>query len=190
MRLLPCYSWVRSSAGAGVAAASLVIGVFKSGAQTGTVPEGPYKSIRPPPITEQPSLSIWERPYFTGDWGGYRTRMSEKGLDWFFLYQAFPMANLSGGIKQGILYQGLWIMSATVNFDKLMSWQGLSFRATSFYPHGPSPSEKLVGDRLFVSNIDLFDSINLWDLWVQQNLWHDKLSLRVGQYLPVGEFAS
>ncbi len=176
----------------GVASVLALVGLGNTSvhAQPGAVPEAPYKDIRPPAITEEPHVSLWDRQYLTGDWGGARTHMSEKGLDWFFLYEAFPLANLSGGIKEGAVYQGLWIMSATMDFNKLTDWQGLTFRATSFYPHGPSPSARLVGDRLFVSNIDLNDAPMLWDLWVQQNFWQDKLSVRLGQYLPVEEFAS
>ena len=49
------------------------------------------------------------------------------------------------------------------------------------YPHGPSATEKYVGDTGVFSNIDFYDSVRLYELWLEQGFFDGRIALRIGQ---------
>jgi carbohydrate-selective porin OprB len=62
--------------------------------------------------TEEPSMAVksplrrWAEPdYFLGDWGGVRTNLSRRGVDFEFFYAGSLPDNLDGGLRRGGLYQ-------------------------------------------------------------------------------------
>src|ERR1043166_6857452 len=62
----------------------------------------------------EPSASAFERfatrDYLLGDWGGLRTQLKEKGVDFEFVYFGAVPSNVGGGIKQGSVYEGAFMM--------------------------------------------------------------------------------
>jgi porin len=149
----------------------------------------------PKQSSSQPSPTPSESDFsdrLTGDWGGLRTKMLDRGVDWTFAYTAETFGNLSGGAlgRQGFVFGGLWEMGVDLDLEKLVNWKGASFHVNSFYAHGASLTQKYTGDLLTVSNIDDYDSLSLFELWFQQNFFDDKLSFRVGQLAADEEFAT
>ncbi len=61
-------------------------------------------------VAEQPETPAWQRfleqDYLLGDWGGLRTELSERGVDFEFFYAGSVPNNLDGGIRRGAVYQG------------------------------------------------------------------------------------
>jgi hypothetical protein len=71
-----------------------------------------------------------QRRYLLGDWGGKRAWLAEKGVTFDFFYTSDMQANPSGGMQQT---QAGWERvrgTIDINFDRLITWQGLSFHAT------------------------------------------------------------
>lgn len=131
-----------------------------------------------------------ESDHLTGDWGGIRSRWVERGVHFQFGYVAESMANVSGGVRRGGAYNGLAEMALALDLEKLIgAWRGGELYVSSLWLHGDSPTVKRVGDVLAVSNIDAYDSLRLYELWLQQSFLADKVSIRLGNLLADSEFA-
>lgn len=138
----------------------------------------------PPPASEPPA----EPPGLTGDWGGLRSTLKQKGFDFSADYVVELFGNPTGGIQRGAVVNGLARLFLEVDLEKTVGWNGAAFRVSGLYAHGTSGSLRNVGDAAFFSSIDAYDSVRLIDFWIEQRLLEDKLSLRVGQTLADTEF--
>lgn len=130
----------------------------------------------------------WEWEGISGNWGGLRTTLEDHGLEVFGGYTVEVWGNTTGGIKRGTVYDGILDFGANLDFEKLAGWKGASVSTTWLWLSGRDPSEDLVGNFLTVSNIAGFSTLRLLELWFQQNLWDDKISLRIGQLAADSEF--
>ena len=133
--------------------------------------------------------SLWEQEYATGDWGGLRTQLADRGVVFNFTYAADPIAAVSGGIKRGVFYNGFLDLGTDIDLEKLVGWKGGHFHVNGFYPHGENGSANYVGDIGTFSNIEAYDTYRLYELWLEQNFFEDRFSLRVGQITFDSEFA-
>lgn len=105
-------------------------------------------------------------------------------------YIAQVMANVSGGLKRGAVYEGLAKVSVGLDLERLTGWwHGGRAEVSAIYPQGENPSRELVGDLQGLSNISAYNSVALYDLWFEQNFAQDRISLRAGQLLADDEFA-
>ncbi len=114
--------------------------------------------------------------------------MCERGVEFFASYTAEVWGNTSGGIKQGTVYTGLLDFGITIDLEKAIGWQGASVSTTWLWLSGRDASEDLVGNFLTLSNIAGFSTLRLFDLWFQQNLLDEKISIRLGQLSADSEF--
>jgi porin len=133
---------------------------------------------------------FWNGETLTGDWGGWRTTLSDRGVEFPFLYIGEGVANLAGGLQRGGTYEGLLDVGMDVDLEKLVNLEGGLFHINGFWIHGSSPTAKFVGDLQTVSNIDAFDTVKLNELWYQHCFLEDRLSLRVGLMAADKEFIS
>lgn len=124
----------------------------------------------------------------TGDWGGLRSQLDKQGIDIGIAYIGETFADLTGGIHPGTIYEGRLSISLDVDLATLAGWQGASAHATMYQTHGHGPSANLVGNFLDVSGIEALPSTRLFTLWLQQNLFDDRLSIRLGQIAEDDEF--
>lgn len=124
----------------------------------------------------------------TGDWGGIRTALADHGVEIFAGYTAEVWGNTTGGLKQGTVYTGLLDFGANLDLEKAIGWHGASVSTTWLWLSGRDASENLAGNFLTISNIAGFNTLRLMDLWFQQTLFDDKISLRVGQLAADAEF--
>jgi porin len=124
-----------------------------------------------------------------GSLSEWRQRMSAKGFDFSAEYLSEVVGNVSGGVKRGAIYEGLVKLGLDFDAEKLLGWRGGSWHVSGLYAHGQSPSEKLSGDSLTLSNLDAYDSVYLFEIWVQQTFLDGAVSLRLGQLAADEEFA-
>ena len=123
-----------------------------------------------------------ERDYLLGDWGGWRTKLSQKGIDFEFFYGGSVPDNLDGGIRRGGVYQGALLMTLDLNSEKLVGYEGGQFHVGSIWLHGEKPfSDKYVGDLNKVNLLDFNNGFRLWELWYEQKFLDGKVSLKAGQ---------
>jgi porin len=136
-----------------------------------------------------PPPSLWHRDTLTGDWGGLRTALSDQGVVFSATYIGEVLANVKGGIKRGATYDGLFLPQIDVDLEKLSGWRGANFRASMIQAHGPSLATGYVGNLIGVSTISIVPpATRLYNLWLQQNLLGDALSIRAGLMTIDAEF--
>lgn len=134
--------------------------------------------------------NVGESEHLTGDWAGWRTRLVERGVHLQAGYIGELFSNLSGGRRRGTVFEGLAEGALELDLERLSGvWKNAIFRASGLFPHGASPSGRLIGDVQTASNIDAYDSVALYEVWLNQSLWDGLLSLRAGQMLADAEFA-
>jgi porin len=125
--------------------------------------------------------SLWDRSKLTGDWGGLRTSLQDVGVTFGLQEQSEVWGNLSGGLRQGAVYNGLTTGSLLLDLDKLFGWTGATFFVDAYQIHGRGPSANLVGNLQLVSNIEATRDTKLYMLWLQQELLDGHLTIRIGQ---------
>jgi porin len=103
-------------------------------------------------------------------------------------YTAEVWGNVTGGLKQGGLYIGLLTFGLNLDLEKVVRWNGASVNMTWLWLSGGDASDDLVGNFLTISNISGFNTLRLFQFWLQQDLLKDKISLRVGQISADSEF--
>ena len=125
----------------------------------------------------------------TGDWGGLRSRLEDKGVTFAIEYTTELLANVSGGIRRGSAGVGYFHPQMDVDLEKLWGWNGGSFRASGAITHGPDFSPHHLGNILLASNIEVPRPIaRLFELWYEQNAFNDRFSVRAGLLLADTEF--
>jgi len=122
-----------------------------------------------------------ERDTLTGDWFGFRTTLQNAGITFGLLDQNEVWGNLAGGRRRGAVFDGLTAASLHLDLTKLIGWPGATFLINAFQIHGRGPSENLVGNLQRVSNIEATRDTKLYDLWIEQKLFGDRFSIRIGQ---------
>jgi porin len=141
------------------------------------------------PALTPKAQSIWEQEYATGDWGGMRTLLANRGVLFTFTYAADGIGVVSGGINRGVFYNGFLDLGTDIDLEKLVGWKGAHFHVNGFYPHGENGSANYVGDIGTFSNIEAYDTYRLYELWFEQDFFNERFSLRVGQITFDSEFA-
>lgn len=131
----------------------------------------------------------WEGDHATGDWGGLRTKLVDRGVHLYAGYAGEVLANVSGGLRRGGIYEGLLELGLELDTAKLGLWTGGLVRATSLNSHGPVFSSRYAGDLLTASNIEAYDSMRLYEFWYEHKFWEERFSIRAGQLLADAEFA-
>jgi porin len=142
-------------------------------ARPGANPEGAKEENAAPAEAEQQSL--------TGDWGGVRTRLEESGITLSLQEQSEVWSNVAGGLRRGTVYDGVTTASVNLDLEKALGWTGTSIFANAYQIHGRGPTPNLVGSLQSVSGIEADRTTRLYNLYLEQNLLGDKLSLRIGQ---------
>ena len=77
-------------------------------------------SPAPAPV---PTPDFWEQEEMTGDWGGARSRMKEKGVTTEITLSQFAQGVAAGGITRGGVYNGSFQTDFKFDFGKLAGWQ-------------------------------------------------------------------
>jgi porin len=136
-----------------------------------------------------PPLSEWlSGDELTGPWGGLRAKLMDRGVEFFGSYFAEVWGNTRGGLESGTVYTGVVEFGLNLDLEKAICWPGASFSTKWLWLSGRNASEDLVGNILTISNIAGFNTLRDYELWFQQNLLNDKISIRLGQLAADTEF--
>src|SRR5262245_2861563 len=130
---------------------------------------------------KSPFMQFLEQDYLLGTWGGSRTWLSERGVDFEFFYIGSMPSVVSGGKEIEKVYQGLVAMTLDLDSKKLADYEGGRFHASSLWLHGEKPfSDAFIGDLNKVNLIDYPNAFKLWELWYQQKVADNHLALKAG----------
>jgi porin len=109
------------------------------------------------------------------------------GVKFAATYIGETLGNVSGGLKQGAIYEGRLNLAVDADLQKLVGLQGLTFHANMFQIHGDGLSRSNLQNFLVVSGIEALPSTRLYEIWFEQK-WGNTLSLRAGQLAADTEF--
>ena len=134
------------------------------------------------------SRPFFERENFTGEWMGLRPLIEDRGVTLNAGYSVDVWGNTTGGLKTGSVYTGLLDFGAEIDLGKIAGFQGLTAGTTWLWLSGKDASADLVGNFLTISNIAGFNTLRMFELWLEQEFFNGRASLKIGQLAPDGEF--
>lgn len=141
------------------------------------------------PATGIPDPSIASSlPPDLADPGGVRAAFASRGVTFAVNYIGEVFGTASGGFHQGTYYDGRLEVAVTAGMEKVIGWKGLTFFANGYQIHGDSITGHDLGALMPVSYIEATPATRLFEMWFEQKLLDDKLSIRIGQIAADSEF--
>jgi porin len=137
------------------------------------------------------SLEDWlTGDHATGDWGGIRTTLEDAGVTFEGAYTTdiLGVRNGNAGSGDGWDYAGRVDFGVAFDLDKLAGLPGLSLFASGAWSSGQDLSERKVGNVFAVQQIFTGREIRLSQLYLQQELWDDRLSFKIGRLTTEEDF--
>ncbi|GAB7527704.1 carbohydrate porin [Pseudomonas sp. 3A(2025)] len=139
-----------------------------------------------------------DSPWMTGDWGGARTELLDKGYDLSLEYVSEAASNIDGGYNNDTTarWSDQFAFGLKVDLQKAFGWQGAEFKLAITERSGRNISNDRIGDPrvgTLSSSQEVWGRGQTWRLtqmWVKQKLFDDALVLKVGRFGPGEEFAS
>lgn len=124
--------------------------------------------------------------HLLGDIGGLRPFLAQYGASVELTETSELLGNLTGGMRQGAIYEGLTEMSLTLDLRPRFGWPGV-IRADALQIHGRGLAANNIGNLDTVSNIEARATTRLRELWYEQDIG-DWLHLRIGEQSADREF--
>jgi len=121
------------------------------------------------------------------DVGHLRKSLGDEGFTVGGFYLGETFAN-TGGIDQGDTYDGVLWTYLLADLHKAGLWRGLCFYTDAYRIHGRSITADDIGSLATVSNYEALPSTRLSELWFEQHMFNDHLTVRVGQLTADTEF--
>ncbi|MBS9478555.1 carbohydrate porin [Ancylobacter radicis] len=128
------------------------------------------------------------RATLTGDWGGNRAALVDKGVTLSLNWTGEALANAAGGMRQGGTYDGLLEGQLDLDLAKLVRWPDARLHVSGYWIQGRGLSADYVGNLLTVSSIEAEAGWRLNELYLEQEMARGTLSLRIGQIAADTEF--
>lgn len=131
----------------------------------------------------------WNTETLSGDWGGVRSSLYDKGVAVELTHKSDMLANTSGGASRG----SVWLMNSeaavSLDLDKLAGWDATSVFIQYHVQHGNKSINNYVGSFAGVDNIETGASTGqFFQAWLQKGFADDSLSLLAGLYAIDSEF--
>lgn len=141
-------------------------------------------------VPSPPATPWWEWDAATGDWIGARPWLQDRGVEMFGGYNYTLQSALStvGSGGSDWIYSGMLDYGVQLDLEKLIGWQGATVQTLWLWIHGNAIEESLQDNLLISSDLAGFNTFRMLDLWFQQNLLDDRISLRAGQFTADTEF--
>lgn len=138
----------------------------------------PLLHAEQPPILD-PMDNLLMREKIAGDLYGCRPKGEGRGVSIFAQSVTDMLWNTVGGISPGSACDGLLQFGTEIDLGKAIGLPGGRFKNTWFWLYGRNPSN-YVGDVNGVSGISGVPSFRCYELWYEQNVLEDSISLRGG----------
>ena len=90
------------------------------------------------------------------------------------------LGNPTGGMSTGATCSGLLVLSALIDLQKAVGWEGASVKTTWLWFYGNNLSAQYLGNTLAASGIAGVPAFRCYEMWYQQNFLGDAISLRSG----------
>jgi len=134
------------------------------------------------------SESIWQQDTLSGDWGGARASLKNKGIEVEINSIDEVFGVLSGGLNQRPSYEGQLEVTINADLAKLIGWNGATTHVTALQIRDSGRNViQNTGSISDPSNIDALSTVRLYGAWYQQTIG-EHVTVRLGQILADGEF--
>ena len=140
-------------------------------------------------FAEDEKAPDWNAETLSGDWGGARSSLYDKGITVELTHKSDMLANTSGGVARGAVV--LMNSEAAVNMDlgKLAGWDATTAFIQYHVQHGNKSINNYAGSFAGVDNIETGTSTGqFYQAWLQKNSADDSLSVLAGLYAIDSEF--
>jgi porin len=126
----------------------------------------------------------------TGDWGGLRSDLQNRGIDFSASYTDETAGNPTGGHAQGIRYAHEIEFGVDLDFEKLMQLSGSKLLLLFAESAGRDLSAEKIGNLFAVQEVFHGRSVvRLAELSMEQSLIADRLNLKAGRVVAGDDFA-
>jgi porin len=142
------------------------------------------------PDAQAQDWSWFEQETATGDWGGARQRLVEAGITPQASYTTDLLANPIGGARQGFAYAGNLEASLEFELERLLGLTGSGFFIAASWASGRDLSERKIGNLFTVSQVFEGQSVRLAQMYFEQALLEERLSLAIGRLSTEEDFAT
>ena len=139
-----------------------------------------------------------ESKWMTGDWGGARTELLEKGYDFTLDYVGEVAGNLHGGYNNDktARYSDQFALGAHLDLQKILGWHDAEFKLAITERSGRNLSNDRISDPRagqFSSVQEVWGRGQTWRLtqmWVKQKYFDGALDVKVGRFGEGEDFNS
>jgi porin len=131
-----------------------------------------------------------EQETATGSWGGARERIVAAGITPRASYATDLLANPVGGAKQGFAYAGNLEASLEFDLDRLLGRAGWKFFIGASWASGRDLSERKIDNLFTVAQTFDGQSVRLAQMYFEQELLHERLSMAIGRLSAGEDFAT
>ena len=137
---------------------------------------------------EEEKSPDWNTETLTGDWGGARSDLYGKGVEFGFTHKSDVLSNLSGGIKRGTAWMGNTEARVKMNLEMLLGWEATSAYIQYHSQLGSKFNRDYVDSFVIVDNIEANNTAQFFQAWIQKGFHDESLSVLFGLYAIDSEF--
>jgi porin len=128
----------------------------------------------------------------TGDWGGLRTQLFDRGVNLTTIYTSELANNPRGGEEEQTAYADEWAFRAAFDFQRLFGWNGAHFQITITDRNGRD-LDQTANLHTLQQVQEIYGRGQTWRLsefWFQQTWIDDRLLWKFGRVTPGETFGS
>jgi len=126
--------------------------------------------------------------YLTGDWGGARSELADKGYTFFAYLNGIVAGNVSGGINSGTALASDLYAGMTVDLQKAMGWDGWTFNLSGIDRAGASIDPD-VGGIYSVMQLVGGQTYFLYNVSLEKTWDNGKYAFKFGRITATDDFA-
>ncbi|MGB8340837.1 MAG: carbohydrate porin [Chthoniobacterales bacterium] len=126
--------------------------------------------------------------YATGDWDGERAKLLDEGVEPFLYYTAIFSGNPVGGFRQGATYVDDYYFGFNLDLSKLVGWAGGNFTISGVNRDGLGLTDHYIRSRYDVQQTVGGQTIFLYQVFLDQHFWDNKVSLKIGHFGASDDF--
>lgn len=140
-------------------------------------------------FAEEEKSPEWNEETLSGNWGGLRHSLYEKGVTVELTHKSDLLANISGGASHGSAWLANSEIAVNMDMDKLAGWNATTAFFQYHIQHGAKSIDNYTGSFAGVDNIESDTNAGqFFQAWLQKNSANDSLSVLAGLYAIDSEF--
>jgi porin len=98
--------------------------------------------------------------------------------------------NPAGGKSAGFTYCDNIAFGLELDLEKIIGWKGGHLTVSGLNRDGSNLSEKNIGNQFTVQQVFGGSAVMFYALYLDQKLWEDKISIKIGRFATGDDFAS